>query len=266
MKASEGRQRIKEKYHTLKDAVTDGIEKICDEMPGFMSAYGLTPPDLPAEDLDVNHFFDWLQACLAMLDTDNKLYGDLSVVVAARTLAASVCSLLPTEASSPQAITKTQMRSLQVSTFGWPSEEAVCPENLPALPKNIVKNFIEIFFKNTGAGLVKREGLHLNDQVCFCHHFPCALAIYFILLLIRVSAFVQLCLKAKTRARKILRGCGRTTLEPDPSHLVETKGAVNVNASGGKVVSQIFHISSCPNTRKRRQFELSGKPIPLLSI
>jgi hypothetical protein len=29
-------------------------------------------------------------------------------------------------------------------------------------------------------------------------------------------------------------------------------------------LSQIFHIFSCPNRRKRRQFELSGKSIPLL--
>lgn len=147
-------------------------------MLGFMAAYGLTPLGLPIEDLDVNHFFDWLRAFLVMLDTGSKFYGDLSAVVAARTLAASVCSLLPTEDSSPQAISKTQLCSLRNHSFGWPPEEVVRPENLPALPKNIAKNFIESL-KNTGADLMKRGGLCLNDQVCLHYHFPFALAVCF---------------------------------------------------------------------------------------
>lgn len=122
-----------------------------------MSAYGLTPPKLPIEDLDINHFLDWLQACLAMLDTGSKLYGDLSAVVVARTLAASVCSLLPTEAGITPIISKAQLSTLRDRSFEWPSVEAVRPENLPPLPKNISKNFIESLFKGTGASLVKRH-------------------------------------------------------------------------------------------------------------
>jgi hypothetical protein len=74
------------------------------EMPAFMSAYGFIAPDLLVEDLVVNQFFDWLCTCLAMLDAGSKFYGDLSAIIAARTLAALVCSLLPSEQDSLQTI------------------------------------------------------------------------------------------------------------------------------------------------------------------
>lgn len=74
-----------------------------------------------------------------MLETGSCLYGDLSAVVAARSLAALVCSLLPSEGGSSQVILKAQLRTLRDRDFVWPSEEAVLPENLPTLPKNIAK-------------------------------------------------------------------------------------------------------------------------------
>lgn len=52
-----------------------------------LSAYELTAQELSTEALDMNQLFDWLRGCLAMLDAGSKLYGDLSAVVAARTLA-----------------------------------------------------------------------------------------------------------------------------------------------------------------------------------
>lgn len=146
--ATEGRQKVKGKYNVLCNALVTAVETMLREMPTFMTAYGLTAPDLSTDRLDMNQFFDWLRTCLAMLDARSKLYGDLSAVVTARTSAASVCNFLPTEADSPQTISKTQLHTLRSSSFGWPSEEAVRLENLPPLPKNIAKNFIESFFKD----------------------------------------------------------------------------------------------------------------------
>jgi hypothetical protein len=104
--ATKRRQRIKDKFNILRQAL-GAVEMVLQEMPSFMSSYGLTAPELAVDGLDVNQFFNWLQICLAMLDAGSKLYGNLSAIVAARTLAASVCGLLPTESDTAQTISKT---------------------------------------------------------------------------------------------------------------------------------------------------------------
>jgi len=40
----------------------------------------------------------------------------------------------------------------------WPSTEEVKPETLPALPRNIAKNFMATFFQERGRELVAHEG------------------------------------------------------------------------------------------------------------
>lgn len=100
-----------------------------------------------------------------MLDARGKLYGDLSAVVATRTLAASVCSLLPDDDSS--AISKVQLKELCKEKYVWPSDESMQPDILPGLPKNIAKNFMNTFYKEKGVALVRSEGLCLSTQVIF---------------------------------------------------------------------------------------------------
>lgn len=48
----EGRERVRDKYRALKKAVKDGTDKIFEEMPIFMSYYGLTIQQLTQKDLD----------------------------------------------------------------------------------------------------------------------------------------------------------------------------------------------------------------------
>ena len=43
------------------------------------------------------------------------------------------------------------------NSFQWPGEAAVRPEALPALAKNIAKNFMDHFFKGEGRAIVCRE-------------------------------------------------------------------------------------------------------------
>ncbi|RLN03775.1 hypothetical protein C2845_PM13G10910 [Panicum miliaceum] len=156
--------KVKEKLNLIRGAIANGVEALLSEMPKFMSKYGLTPPELQVEGLDVNQFFDSLRTCLAMLDAGSKLRGDLTVVTA-RTLAASVCSLLPSDARSSPVITKAQLRTLRRYTFGWPSDKAMRPEKLPPLSKNIAKNFMESFFKGKGSELVHHKGLRIREQL-----------------------------------------------------------------------------------------------------
>lgn len=132
-----------------------------------MSYYGFTAPEIPRQGLNVSALFDWLRTYLAMLDAGGKLYGDLSAIVAACTLAASVCSLLPAEGVSPPTILKTQLRLLHDEKFEWPSEDAVRPESLHALSKNIAKNYVNTFINVRGYTLVRCEGLHLQSHVSF---------------------------------------------------------------------------------------------------
>jgi hypothetical protein len=70
---------------------------------------------------------------------------------------------MPTEGGASQGILKVQFHALRDCNFEWPSEEAVQPGSLPPLPKNIVKNFIQSFFKEKGNALVRREGDRLKE-------------------------------------------------------------------------------------------------------
>ena len=98
--------------------------------------------------------FWWLRTCVAMADSFSSFFGDLSAAVAARTLSVAVCGLLPAEAGNADTILKAQLHTLRDRSFPWPPVESVRPKALPALPKNIAKNFVETFFCEKGHGLV----------------------------------------------------------------------------------------------------------------
>ena len=91
-------------------------------------------------------------------------------MVAARTLSAAVCRLLPAKSSgSSSGIVKAQPRLLRDASFEWPSLDSLRPESLPTLPKNIAKNFAK-YFHEKGRGLVDLELERMKDQVpalCF---------------------------------------------------------------------------------------------------
>ena len=91
--------------------------------------------------------------------------GDLSTAVAVRSLSTAVCKMLPEGSGAEASLTKTQLRTMRDSTFVWPSLEEVRPEALPALPKNIAKNFTASFFKTHGKDIVRGEAKRLRRQV-----------------------------------------------------------------------------------------------------
>ena len=102
-------------------------------------------------------FFQWLRACVAMLDAGAHFHEDISAMVAVRTLSAAVYSLFPYEAGQASIVTKAQLCSLRDPSFRWPGEDTVNPDVLPALAKNIAVCFMERFFKGEGCALVQRE-------------------------------------------------------------------------------------------------------------
>ena len=111
--------------------------------------------------------------CIAMLDAGTHFNEDISTVVIVRTLSAAVYSLFPSEAASASTVTKAQLCCLRDEGFPWPGEDAVRPEALPALAKNIAKNFMDHFFKGEGRAIVHREVERMKAQV-ISSSFLCA--------------------------------------------------------------------------------------------
>ena len=70
-----------------------------------MEATELSPS---SDNISVSEMFQWLRACVAMADSGNP-FSDLSVVVAARTLSATICQLLPSGTGADVAVMKAQL-------------------------------------------------------------------------------------------------------------------------------------------------------------
>ena len=69
-------------------------------------------PDIFPEGPDtvgLESFFQWLCACVAMVEAGVHFHEDISAVVAVRTLSAAVYGLFPVEAGAPSGVTKAQL-------------------------------------------------------------------------------------------------------------------------------------------------------------
>jgi hypothetical protein len=133
-------------------------------MHGLLRKFGLDPPEMSQEEtVEVSELFRWIRASLAMTRSGADFKCELSAMVAARTLSAAVCRLLPAESSiSSTGILKAQLRLLRDASFEWPLLDSLRPESLPTLPKNIAKNFAKHFHKK-GQGLIDLELEHMKD-------------------------------------------------------------------------------------------------------
>ena len=168
-------------FHTFKEAIKTGSEKLQEELPDLLARYGLVALDMFPEGTDtvgLGSFFQWLRACVAMLHAGAPFHEDISAMVAVRTLSAAVYGLFPSKAGHTSGVTKAQLRSLHGSSFRWPGKETVCPETLPALAKNITVNFMERFFKGEGRALVRREVERMKPQLIVCSFFFANLLYY----------------------------------------------------------------------------------------
>jgi len=136
------------------------------DIHGLLAKFAIDPPEISQEEnVEVAELFRWIRASLAMARSGADFKCELSATVAARTLSAVVCRLLPAESSaSSTGIVKAQLRLLRDSCFEWPSLDSLCPEALSALPKNIAKNFAK-YFHEKGRLLVDVELERMKDQV-----------------------------------------------------------------------------------------------------
>ena len=83
-------------------------------------------------------------------------------------------------------MSKAKLRTLRDPGVQWPSTKEVKPETLPALPRNIAKNFMATFFQERGRELVAHEGESMKAQVgplfvrCCLRLFPLGVDTHFI--------------------------------------------------------------------------------------
>jgi hypothetical protein len=97
---------------------------------------------------------------------NTKIFGELRAAVGVRTLAYSVCSLIPAEhPSSEKTVSKSDLRRMTKDDFVWPTDAELDVAQLPVLAKNLAKNFMNTFFAERGSRLTLAELVRLSAQV-----------------------------------------------------------------------------------------------------
>jgi hypothetical protein len=107
-----------------------------------------------------------VSACFDLIAMNTKIFGELRTAIGVRTLAYSVCSLVPADRPSlEKTISKGDLRRLTKDNFKWPTDAELDVAQLPVLTKNLAKNFMNTFFPQCGSRLTLDESVHLSAQV-----------------------------------------------------------------------------------------------------
>jgi hypothetical protein len=115
-----------------------------------------------------------VNACFDLIVMNTKIFGELGAAVGVRTLAYSVCSLVPADrSSSEKTINKSDLWRLTKDNFEWPTDADLDVAQLPVLPKNLAKNFMNTFFAQRGYRLTMDESVRLSAQVRRSHLYSC---------------------------------------------------------------------------------------------
>jgi hypothetical protein len=113
----------------------------------------------------VGSFYEWVSACFDLIAMNTKIFGELGTAVGVRTLAYSVCSLVPADRpSSEKTVSKNDLRRLAKDDYEWPTDAELDISKLPVLAKNLAKNFMNTFAER-GTRLTLDESVRLSVQV-----------------------------------------------------------------------------------------------------
>jgi hypothetical protein len=131
---------------------------------------GVPPTSFPR--CIVEAFYEWVNACFDLVAMNTKIFGELGVAVGVRTLAYSMCSLVPADCpSSEKTISKGDLRRLAKDNIEWPTDAELDVAQLPVLAKNLAKNFMNTFFAQRGFHLTLDESVRLSSQVRRSHYY-----------------------------------------------------------------------------------------------
>jgi hypothetical protein len=132
----------------------------------LLAQCNLAAPPIPFPRCTVESYYEWVNACFDLLAMNTKIFGELGAAVGVRTLAYSMCSLVPSDRpSSEKTISKSDLHRLTKDNFEWPADADLDVAQLPVLPKNLAKNFMNTFFAQRGYRLTLDEYARLSDQV-----------------------------------------------------------------------------------------------------
>jgi hypothetical protein len=176
-KLAEAQKETSELSGTLERYRADHIrsaEALRTNILQLLSQCNLGAPPIPFPQCTVESFYEWVNACFDLIAMNTKIFGELGASVGVRTLAYSVCSLVPSDRpSSEKTISKSDLRRLPKDNFEWPTDADLDVAQLPVLPKNLTKNFMNTFFAQCGYRLTLDESVRLSAQVLRSHFCSC---------------------------------------------------------------------------------------------
>jgi hypothetical protein len=176
-KLAEAQKETSELSGTLERYQADHIrsaEALRTDILQLLSQCNLGAPPIPFPQCTVESFNECVNACFDLIAMNTKIFGELGAAVGVRTLAYSVCSLVPSDrSSSEKTINKSDLRRLTKDNFKWPTDADLDVAQLPVLPKNLAKNFMNTFFPQRGYRLTLDESVHLSAQVRRSHFRSC---------------------------------------------------------------------------------------------
>jgi hypothetical protein len=176
-KLAEAQKEASELSGTLERYRTDHIrsaEALRTDILELLGQCNLGAPPIPFPQCTVESFYEWVNACFDLIAMNTKIFGELGAPVGVRTLACSVCSLVPADRpSSEKTISKSDLRRLTKDNFEWPTDADLDAAQLPVLPKNLAKNFMNTFFAQRGYHLTLDESIRLSAQVRRSYFYSC---------------------------------------------------------------------------------------------
>jgi hypothetical protein len=168
-KLAEAQKEASELSGTLERYRADHIqsaETLRTDILGLLGQCNLEAPPIPFPQCTVEAFYEWVDACFDLVAMNTKIFGEFGAAVGVRTLAYSVCSLVPADRpSSEKTINKSDLRRLTKDNYEWPADADLDVTQLPVLPKNLAKNFMNIFFAQRGYRLTLDKSARLSAQV-----------------------------------------------------------------------------------------------------
>jgi hypothetical protein len=176
-KLAEAQKEVSELSGMLERYRADHIrstEALRTDILELLGQCNLGAPPIPFPQCTVESFYEWVSAYFDLIAMNTKIFEELGAAVGVRTLAYSVCSLVPADRSSlEKTISKSNLRRLTKDNFEWPTDADLDVAQLPVLPKNLTKNFMNTFFAQRGYRLTLDESIRLSAQVRRSHFYSC---------------------------------------------------------------------------------------------
>lgn len=148
-------------YVQYQAAHVAGASVICECADRVFAPFGL-PVEL--ESYTIEHFCDWLEVSMEVLESCGRIWGELKSKDATRALAASFCALMQSGDAS-RSLGRSDLRQMKEAGFEWPLSEIMDPAHLPGLAKAIANNFMQTFFKAHGPRLACSEARRVDKAV-----------------------------------------------------------------------------------------------------